>query len=83
MVGKEMAGYMIVPLYLEVFKLLNLSPTNHDPQNVYMSGCVCCSLKKDRLQESQVGFLHAGKADCLYSGKYNTNQRWGFQDGRF
>lgn len=31
MVGKEMAGYMIVPLYLEVFKLLNLSPTNHDP----------------------------------------------------
>ena len=58
MVGKEMAGYMIVPLYLEVFKLLNLSSTNHDPQNVCMfvcvcvCVCVCCSLQKDCLQES-------------------------------
>ena len=46
MVGKEIAGYMIVPLYLEVFRLLNLSPTNHDPQNVCVCVCVWQSVER-------------------------------------
>ena len=45
--------------------------------------CVCVCVVICRKIACKKAKYHSGKADWLYSGKSNTNQGWGFQNGRF